>query len=511
VKGDVHDIGKNIVGVVLASNSYDVIDLGVMVPADRILDTAVEQGASIVGLSGLITPSLDEMVNVAREMERRGLDLPLLIGGATTSRQHTAVRIAPEFSRETIHVLDASRVVGVVSGLLDADRRVALDAENREEQERLREQHEQKSRKPLLPLAEARANPERVSFTDLPVPDFTGVRVVEPENFGAALQYFTGSKAHNVKLRTIAVRKGYKLSEYGIFRNDTGERIGGRREEDMYRPLGIRMYPPELREDRGEIELGLEGKLPDFIESNDIRGDLHVHSEWSDGRTSVREMALAARARGYAYIAISDHSAGRGIANGLSVERLRQQIREIRLLNDEIDDITILTASEVDIRRDGTLDFPDDVLADLDLCIGSVHSAFGLSEDEQTARLIKAMDNPFLDIIGHPTGRLIGSRDPINLDMRRLLAAAAQRGVAMEVNSWPEGLDLNDLHVIAAREAGVSLVINTDAHAPEHFQMISFGVATARRGWALPGDVLNTLPLKQLLPRLRRHALRRAA
>ncbi len=337
------------------------------------------------------------------------------------------------------------------------------------------------------------------------------VRVVEPNAFGAALQYFTGSKAHNVKLRTIAVRKGFKLSEYGIFHSETGERIGGRTEEEMYRPLGILMYPPELREDRGEIELGLEGVLPDFLKTGDIRGDLHVHSDWSDGRASMRDMVLAARARGLQYVAISDHSAGRGIANGLTVERLREQLREIRRLNEELAGITILTASEVDIRRDGTLDYPDELLAELDLCLGSVHSSFGLSEQDQTTRLLRAMENPFLDILGHPTGRLIGSRDPINLNMPRVMEAALRHGVAMEVNSWPERLDLNDAHVILAREIGVSLVINTDAHAPEHFDLLKFGVATARRGWAIPSDVLNTLPLRQLLPRLRRHRLRKAA
>jgi len=210
-------------------------------------------------------------------------------------------------------------------------------------------------------------------------------------------------------------------------------------------------------------------------------------------------------------VAISDHSVGRGIANGLTVERLRQQIREIRRLNAEIEGVTILIASEVDIRRDGTLDYPDDVLAELDLCVASVHSAFGLSEEDQTARLIKAMEDPYVDIIGHPTGRLIGSRDPINLDMPAVLKAAVVNGVAMEVNSWPERLDLNDSHIMAAREAGVRLVIDSDAHAPEHYDNLRFGVATARRGWALPRDVLNTLSLKQFLPQLRRYAMRKAA
>lgn len=337
------------------------------------------------------------------------------------------------------------------------------------------------------------------------------VRVVEPEAFGAALQYFTGSKEHNVKLRTIAVRKGFKLSEYGIFRSDTGERIGGRDEEEMYRPLGVRMYPPELREDRGEIEAGLEGVMPDFIEVGDLRGDLHVHTEWSDGHASLREMALAARGHGLAYLAITDHSSGRGIARGLTVERLRRQIGEIRQLNAEKPGITLLAATEVDIRRDGTLDFPDELLAELDLCVASIHSAFELSETEQTARLLRALEHPFLDILAHPTGRLIGSREPLKLNMRRVMEAAARHGVAMEVNCWPERLDLNDVHIPLAREIGVPLVIDTDAHHPEHFALLKFGVATARRGWATPADVLNTLPLPQFLARLRRHAQRKAA
>ena len=337
------------------------------------------------------------------------------------------------------------------------------------------------------------------------------VRVVEPDSYGAALQYFTGSRDHNIKLRTIAVRQGYKLSEYGIFRADSGERIGGREEVDMYRPLGIRMYPPELREDRGEIELGLEGRMPDFIEVSDLRGDLHVHTDWSDGHASLRDMALAAKARGLEYIAITDHSSGRGIARGLTVERLRQQRREIRRLNDEIAGITLLCGSEVDIRRDGSLDYPPEVLAELDICVGSIHSSFNLSLEEQTARLLRALENPYLDIIGHPTGRLIGSRDPLALDMPKILRAAAQVGVAMEVNSWPERLDLNDQHIMMARQAGVALVIDTDAHAPEHLDNRFYGVATARRGWAEPRDVLNTIPLRLFLPRLRRNVLRKAA
>ena len=236
------------------------------------------------------------------------------------------------------------------------------------------------------------------------------VRVVAPESFGAAMQYFTGSKAHNIKLRTIAVRQGYKLNEYGIFRAENEERIAGASEEKVYAALGLRMYPTELREDRGEIELGLQGKLPAFIREDDIRGDLHEHSDWSDGRAPLREMARAAQARGLEYVAFTDHSSGRANARGLSVERLREQQREIKALKAELPGITLLIGCEVDIRRDGTLDYPNELLAELDICVASIHSAFGLSEEDQTERLLRAIRNPYVDIIGHPTGRLIGAR-----------------------------------------------------------------------------------------------------
>lgn len=331
------------------------------------------------------------------------------------------------------------------------------------------------------------------------------VRVVEPENFGATLQYFTGSKEHNVKLRTLAVRLGYKLSEYGIFKVDSGERIGGREEEEMYRPLGIRMYPPELREDRGEIEMGQRGILPALIERGDVHGDLHVHTDWSDGRATIEEMAHAAIAQGYDYLAIADHSYGRGIAHGLTVERLREQIQLIREIDATLGHLTLLAATEVDIRRDGTLDFPEEVLAEVDLCVASIHSSFNLPEEEQTSRVLKALDNPYVDILGHPTGRLIGEREPLNLNIRRILQAAAKHGVAMEVNAWPDRLDLNDEHIIMARELGVALVIDTDSHAADQLGNIDYGIATARRGWAAPADVLNTYSLDDLRRRLRRN------
>lgn len=297
----------------------------------------------------------------------------------------------------------------------------------------------------------------------------------------------------------------------GHFQHGTGERIGGNDEEGIYAPLGIRINLPELREDRGEIEPGLDGIVPDFVTADALRGDLGVHSTWSVGHASIRSMALAAREVGFDYLAITDHSPGRGAANGLSLDGLREQRREIRKLNAEIGGITILAGCEVDIRRDGSLDFPDDALDELDLCIASVHSAFSLPEAAQTARLIAAMHNPFVDIVAHPTGRLIEVRDSINLNMTAILQAAAPRGVLLEVNSWPECLDLSDTDILSARSAGVHLVIDSDAHAPDLLRNHYFGVATARRNRVFPNDILNTLTLKQLLPRLRRHLLHRAA
>lgn len=333
------------------------------------------------------------------------------------------------------------------------------------------------------------------------------LRVVPPESFGAALQYFTGSKQHNVKLRDLAVRGKIKLNEYGVFRVKDGEdvRIGGRLEEEMYAALGLSMMPPELREDQGEIEAAREGRLPKLVELADIRGDLQMHSTWSDGRDDIAGMARAAKALGYRYIAITDHSPSQTLGNGLSVERLRQRRAEIEAARTAVPGVAILDATEVDIKRDGSLDYADEVLAELDFVVASVHSGWKMERAAMTERIIKAMEHPWVDCIGHPTGRLIGQREPYEVDMDAVLSAAARLGVAMEINSYPDRLDLKDAHARRAKELGVKLLINTDAHAADRLELIRFGVATARRGWIEAGDVLNTLPLSQL-----RRALRRA-
>lgn len=332
------------------------------------------------------------------------------------------------------------------------------------------------------------------------------LRVVAPESFGAALQYFTGSKAHNIKLRDLAVRRRLKLNEYGVFRveGDKDVRLGGEREEEMYAALGLPMMPPELREDRGEIEAALEGRLPELVELSDIRGDLHVHSDWSDGHLSIEAMARAARDLGHEYIAITDHSPSQTVANGLSVERLRERQRKIATARRKVRGIAILSGAEVDIKRDGSLDYPEETLAELDFVVASAHSGWKAERAAMTARLIRAMEHPWVDCIGHPSGRLIGKREPYDVDMEAVLEAAARLGVAMEINAYPERLDLKDVHARRAQELGVKILISSDAHSAEHLSFMRFGVATARRGWLGPATVLNTLPLAELRRQLRR-------
>ncbi len=332
------------------------------------------------------------------------------------------------------------------------------------------------------------------------------LRVVPPESFGAALQYFTGSKEHNVKLRDIGVRSKIKLNEYGVFRVAEGKevRIGGREEEEMYSALGLAAMAPELREDQGEIEAAREGRLPELIEGSDIRGDLQMHSTWSDGRDDIEGLARAAKGLGYRYIAVTDHSPAQIQANGLSVERLRARKREIEAARRAVPGVAILNATEVDIKRDGVLDYPDEVLAELDFVVASVHSGWKMDREAMTARIIRAMESPWVDCIGHPTGRLIGRREPYEVDMEAVLEAAARLGVAMEINAYPDRLDLKDVHARRAKELGVKLAISTDAHSADQLALMRFGVATARRGWIEAGDVLNTLPLSQFRRRVRR-------
>lgn len=330
------------------------------------------------------------------------------------------------------------------------------------------------------------------------------VRVVEPEAYGAALAYFTGSKTHNIRLRDMARKKGLKLSEYGIFEERTGKRIGGREEEEIYEILGLPVIPPELREDSGEIEAALKGKLPDLITVEDIRGDLQVHSKWSDGVHPIEEVAKAARKRGYSYIAITDHSKGRGIARGLTAENLARQREEIKKLNKKLAPFRILAGIEVDIRADGTLDLPDAVLAKLDFVVAAVHSGLRQDREKMTRRILRAMGNPYVSVLGHPTGRLLGEREPSDVDLDQLIEAARESGVVFEINASPFRLDLKDVYARQVKEAGLPLVINTDTHTVADFDNIHLGVATARRAWIEKKDVLNTLPLKQLLKRLAR-------
>jgi len=329
------------------------------------------------------------------------------------------------------------------------------------------------------------------------------VRVVESKSFGAALQYFTGSKAHNIKLRELAVKKDLKINEYGIFDSNTGQRRGGKEEEEIYQALDLPFIPPELREDRGEIEAAQKNKLPRLIEHSQIRGDLHLHTIWSDGMHSIREMAEAAKREGYQYIAITEHSQSLKFAGGLTERRLSAQVDEIHNLNQELKDFTILTGIEVDIKSDGSLDFSDEILSKLDVVIAAIHSGFKQESQINTERIIKAMQNKYVHIIAHPTGRLIGFREAYQLDMERIMQVAADTGTILELNAHPERLDLNEVYCRMAKEKGVQITIQTDAHSTEGLAMMDFGIAIARRGWLEEGDVLNTLPLDKLINRLK--------
>ncbi len=330
------------------------------------------------------------------------------------------------------------------------------------------------------------------------------LRIVEPRSFGTVVQYFTGSKEHNVKMRQVALSKGYSLSEYSLTRVRTGEELFFDREEDLYRHLGMDWVPPEIREDEGEVEAAMAGRLPKLVEVTDIKGDLHVHSDWSDGRHSIEDMVVTAKKLGYEYMAICDHSPGLGIANGLAEDRFNQKMELIRSLNDSVEDFSIMVGTEVDIRADGKLDYPDEILEQCDVVVASVHSAYNQREREMTNRIISAMESEHVDVIGHPTGRKIGEREPYEVNMERVLEAAARTETAMEINAHPSRLDLNDRWSRRAKELGVKLAINTDAHSTCGLMAIEYGVKTARRGWLEKGDVLNALGFADLVKRLKR-------
>jgi len=326
------------------------------------------------------------------------------------------------------------------------------------------------------------------------------VRVVPEESFGAALHYFTGSKAHNIAMRRIAQEQGLKLNEYGVFRGD--KRVAGKTEESVFKTLGLPFIAPELRENAGEIEAARRGKLPQLLELSDLRGDLHVHTRATDGRQSLRDMALAARERGLAYLAITEHSRREAMAHGLDPQRLARQIDEIERLNRELDGITLLKGIEVDILEDGSLDLPDSILAQLDLVIGAVHSNFKLPRQRQTERILKALDRPYFSVLAHPSGRLIDRRDPYDVDMLRIIRKARDRGAFLELNAHPERLDLTDVHCRMAKDEGVLVSVNSDAHSVLEFDNLRFGVGQARRGWLRKADVLNTRALSDLKPML---------
>jgi DNA polymerase (family X) len=329
------------------------------------------------------------------------------------------------------------------------------------------------------------------------------LRVVEPAAFGAALQYFTGSRDHNVRLRQLAIQRGLKLSEYGVFDEATGARVAGATEEEVYAAVGLPWIAPELREDTGELEAAREGRLPRLVEPRDLRGDLHDHTDWSDGHHPLEKLVEAAEARGYEYIIVSDHSRSLTIAGGLSVEELRAQ----RVKIDELQArhrIRILAGSECDILEDGRLDFPDEVLAELDVVLGAVHSRFKQSRAEMTARIVRALGHPHLDILAHPTGRKIGSREPYDVDMEAVFAAAKAHGKAIEINASPERLDMSDVHARRAAELGIPVPISTDTHYLSELDWTELGCAVARRAWIGPGQVLNTRSLEELLAWTRR-------
>ncbi|WP_340820408.1 DNA polymerase/3'-5' exonuclease PolX [Methanolobus sp. WCC4] len=328
------------------------------------------------------------------------------------------------------------------------------------------------------------------------------LRVVEKEHYGSMLQHFTGSKEHNIHLRKLALSKGYSLNEYGLTKEKNGKLTPCSKEEDIYRFLGMEYLPPEIREDRGEIEAALTGKLPRLIEREDIKGDLHVHSNWSDGANTMEELAEDAIRRGYEYIAITDHSHSTGIANGLSDKRLQEHVDEIDRLNERYDGIRILSGTECDIKADGKLDYSNDMLDQLDIVVVAVHAGLEQDGKKMTKRIVSALENEHVDILAHPTGRKFGKRPAYDIDMEKVIMAAKDNDKVLEINSSPWRLDLNDINARKAKERGVMLAINTDTHNLDHFDNIAYGIDVARRAWVEPEDVLNTMNLKQLCSRL---------
>ena len=322
------------------------------------------------------------------------------------------------------------------------------------------------------------------------------LRAIPESSYGAALHYFTGSQAHNIAVRKMGVKQGLKINEYGVFRDE--KRIAGETEEEVYAQVDLPYIEPEMRENSGEIETAQKGELPELITLEDIRGDLHAHTKATDGRSSLEDMAEAAKKKGYEYLAITEHSKHVTVAKGLDAQRLEQQIEEIDRLNEKLDGIVLLKGIEVDILEDGSLDLPDEVLKRLDLVVCAVHYKFNLSADKQTERIIRGIDNPYFTILAHPTGRMIGEREPYQLDMERLMKAAKEAGATLELNAQPERLDLTEVYAKMAQEMDIMVAISTDAHSTSELDFMRFGVYQARRGWLESDDVLNTKSWKKL-------------
>ncbi|MCD6468817.1 MAG: DNA polymerase/3'-5' exonuclease PolX [Thermoplasmata archaeon] len=323
------------------------------------------------------------------------------------------------------------------------------------------------------------------------------LRVVKPESFGAALQYFTGSKEHNIQIRNLAIKKGFKVNEYGVFEKDTEKYVAGKHEEEVYKAIGLQYIEPELRENRGEIELAQKNKLPRLIGYNEIKGDFHIHSNWSDGSASVEEIARFGEKLGYEFVGIADHSASLKVAYGLSEEKVMKKIKEIRRVQERFD-IRILVGTECDIKPDGTMDYRDSVLKEFDFVYAAIHTRFKMSRREMTERIVKALENEYVNFLAHPTGRLIGRRDAYEVDVEKIIDAAKENNVFLEINAFPDRLDLNDVHAKMAKDKGVGMVIGTDAHSLDHLRFMRYGIAVARRGWLEKKDVLNTCSLNEI-------------
>ncbi len=324
------------------------------------------------------------------------------------------------------------------------------------------------------------------------------LRVVKKESYGAALQYFTGSKEHNVKMRGIAIKKGFKLNEYGLFNKETDKYIVGRDEKEVYNKLGLSYVEPELRENRGEIEVASNNKLPDIVGYNDIHGDFHVHSLWSDGTDSIETIADHAQKLGYEYVCIADHSQSLKVANGLSEDRVVKKIKEIEKINKKLKDFRVFCGTECDIKPDGTLDYSDSILKKFDFVGVGIHISFKMDKEEITQRIIKAMENKYVNFVAHPTCRIIGRREPFDLDIDKIFDVARETNTFLEINCFPDRLDLNDIHSKMAKEKNVQFVLGTDAHNLNHLSFMQFGIATARRGWLEKKDILNTYSLKEV-------------